>query len=108
MPLYLTRVTVSKRIYSEAPARTGIWTIMKEMLLAEVPRVGDQIEPADGWGCDTVAGVIFSDGGAVDIRMDSMRTDSQERLDEIATLVAEHGWQDNNGISGPLVSPPGE
>jgi hypothetical protein len=100
LPSGLITVSVWQRIYSGVPGRAGQWSISKTMRLAAVPRAGDQVCLAEGWACETVDRVTFSDGGDVEVVF-SMTTDSPDRLDEMARLVADHGWEQ---LGGPWFS----
>lgn len=89
----LVAVTAELPVICRVEGSAGVWSFMKRMRLARVPVAGDMIELADGWCCDDVESVIFSDGGEVEVRLRRHQVTTRESLDEINTLVTECGWE---------------
>jgi hypothetical protein len=89
----LIGVRVELTVVSAAEGRTGTETMSTRMRLPAVPRAADWIELAPGWSAGSVAAVIFSDRREPLIRLQQVKTDDPERLDEYQQLIQAHGWK---------------
>jgi hypothetical protein len=90
-------VQVVLHIFSSVPGRTGNWSMTKTVHLTRIPVAGDLISHDGGWGSETVKHVTLCDGGEVEAYLMPITTDSPQTLDELAKLVAEHGWEQHAG-----------
>jgi len=93
----VVEVALEQTVYSTVPGRVGNWNITRRVTLPAVPRAGDWVEPANGWGLEPVRGTSFLADGPPVVALQPVATDDPARLEELDRLVTEHGWTQLGG-----------
>jgi hypothetical protein len=87
------KIRIDRDIHSTVPGAAGLWTMRTEREYEEVPRSGDYIELAPGWSSWPVDYTTFTADGRVVVRLEPMKTDNPDMIEEDHILVQDHGWE---------------